>query len=72
MSQPAADPRAVTEYRIAATSLKAGDLVNTSPGGEDDWQQVLSVHTVEVPGSPAEPTRPAWWIRSVIGTWSSG
>ncbi|MEO6700480.1 MAG: hypothetical protein ABI140_17415 [Jatrophihabitantaceae bacterium] len=54
MSQPAADPRAVTEYRIAATSLQAGDLVNTSPGGEDDWQKVLSVHTVETPGSPAD------------------
>jgi hypothetical protein len=50
MSQPVADPRAVSEYRIAATSLRAGDLVNTSPGGEDDWQQVLSVHTAEAPG----------------------
>ena len=50
MSQPVADPRAVSEYRIAATSLRAGDLVNTSPGGEDDWQQVLSVHTTETPG----------------------
>jgi hypothetical protein len=54
MNQPVTDSRAVTEYRIAATSLRAGDLVNTSPGGEDDWQQVLSVHTVEVPGSPAD------------------
>ncbi|MGI8664526.1 MAG: hypothetical protein ACR2N4_00585 [Jatrophihabitans sp.] len=54
MSQPVADPRAVSEYRIAATSLLAGDLVNTSPGNEDDWQKVLSVHTVEVPGSPED------------------
>jgi hypothetical protein len=44
----------VYEYRIAATSLRAGDLVNTSPGGEDDWQQVLSVHTTEAPGTDAD------------------
>jgi hypothetical protein len=50
MSQPTADPRAVSEYRIAATALRTGDLVNTSPGAEDDWQQVLSVHTAEAPG----------------------
>lgn len=54
MSQPVADPRAVTEYRIAATSLRAGDLVNTSPGSEDDWQQVLSVHTAEAAGGDAD------------------
>jgi hypothetical protein len=46
----AADPRAVTEYRVPATALRTGDLVNTSPGGDDDWQQVLSVHTRENPG----------------------
>jgi hypothetical protein len=53
MSIPASlptDPRAVTEYRIAASDLLAGDLVNTSPGNEDDWQQVLSVHTEANPG----------------------
>jgi len=38
------DQRAVTEYRVAAADLKVGDLVNTSPGGDDDWQQVLAVH----------------------------
>jgi hypothetical protein len=38
------DPRAVVEYRVPAASLQAGDLVNTTPG-DDDWQQVLSVHT---------------------------
>jgi hypothetical protein len=37
------DPRAAVEYRIPAASLKKGDLVNTSPG-EDDWQEVVSVH----------------------------
>lgn len=44
-SQPPAptDPRAVVEYRVPAASLKAGDLVNLSPG-EDDWQQVLGVY----------------------------
>jgi hypothetical protein len=51
MTQPPADVRAVTEYRIPAPSLIAGDLVNTAPGGEDDWQQVLSVHTAESPGA---------------------
>jgi hypothetical protein len=47
----APDPRAVAEYRIAAGDLLAGDLVNTSPGNEDDWQQVLSVHTQADPGT---------------------
>jgi hypothetical protein len=37
------DPRTAAEYRVPATSLKPGDLVNTSPG-EDDWQQVVHVH----------------------------
>jgi hypothetical protein len=36
------DPRAVTEYRVPATDLKSGDLVNTTPG-EDDWQRVVGV-----------------------------
>jgi hypothetical protein len=38
------DPRAAVEYRVPAMTLKPGDLVNTSPG-EDDWQEVLHVHT---------------------------
>ena len=38
------DPRRADEYRIPAASLKAGDLVNLAPG-EDDWQEVLAVHT---------------------------
>jgi hypothetical protein len=37
------DQRAITEYRVAAADLRVGDLVNTSPGGDDDWQQVLAV-----------------------------
>jgi hypothetical protein len=36
------DARAAAEYRIPAVDLKAGDLVNTSPG-EDDWQEVVGV-----------------------------
>jgi hypothetical protein len=40
----APDPRAVLDYRIPAAHLRPGDLVNTAPG-EDDWQEVLSVHT---------------------------
>lgn len=54
MTQPPADVRVVTEYRIPAPTLLAGDLVNTAPGGEDDWQQVLSVHTAETPGSEVD------------------
>jgi hypothetical protein len=38
------DTRAAVEYRIPASQLRPGDLVNTSPG-EDDWQQVLGVYT---------------------------
>lgn len=36
------DARAVSEFRVPAIDLKAGDLVNTTPG-EDDWQQVVGV-----------------------------
>lgn len=37
------DARAAVEFRMAAMDLKAGDLVNTTPG-EDDWQQVVGVY----------------------------
>jgi hypothetical protein len=47
------DPRAAVEYRIPAASLKKGDLVNTSPG-EDDWQEVLSVHRNPAQLKPGE------------------
>jgi hypothetical protein len=57
MGSPSSDERAVIEYRIPATELHAGDLVNTSPGGDDDWQQVLSVHTKEAPGDDPEPAK---------------
>jgi hypothetical protein len=52
-SQPA-DPRRIDEFRIAARDLRPGDLVNTSPGAEDDWQQVLAVHTPDTAAS-ADP-----------------
>jgi len=42
-----ADPRRIDEYRIAARDLRPGDLVNTSPGAEDDWQRVLSVSSAD-------------------------
>jgi hypothetical protein len=57
MTQPPADVRVVTEYRIPAPALLAGDLVNTAPGSEDDWQQVLSVHTTETPGDDPDVAR---------------
>jgi hypothetical protein len=37
------DPRTIVEYRVPAAELSPGDLINTSPGGDDDWQQVLGV-----------------------------
>jgi hypothetical protein len=49
------DARAVTEYRIPAIKLRAGDLINTSPGADEDWQLVLSVHTLENPDPGASP-----------------
>ena len=53
------DPRAVTEYRIPAPELRAGDLINTSPGADEDWQLVLSVPTREEPNSGDEPSAAA-------------
>jgi hypothetical protein len=38
----ATDPRAVVEYRVPATALHTGDLVNT---GDGDWQEVRAVIT---------------------------
>src|SRR5579875_2600279 len=43
------DPRAVAEFRIPASQLRPGDLINTSPGADEDWQKVISVHTAETP-----------------------
>lgn len=59
------DPRAVTEYRVPAADLRPGDLINTSPGGDDDWQQVLEVYpsTKHLSGAPAE-------IRTLVETLS--
>ncbi len=50
------DSRAVAEFRIPAAELKAGDLVNTSPGADDDWQQVLGVYasTGQLAGASTE------------------
>ena len=38
------DPRAAVEYRVPATSLRKGDLINTDPH-EQDWQEVVGVYT---------------------------
>jgi hypothetical protein len=51
MSAPS-DPRAVVEFRVPATDLKVGDLVNTSPG-EGDWQQVLGVFRSPTDSTPS-------------------
>jgi len=52
------DPRASIEYRISAAELLPGDLVNTSPGADDDWQQVLGVYSTSQQLSNAdEPMR---------------
>src|SRR4051794_12701326 len=47
------DPRAALEFRIPAVDLKAGDLVNTTPG-EDDWQQVVGVFRKEADAKSPE------------------
>jgi hypothetical protein len=44
MTAMATDPRAAVEYRIPATSLRKGDLINTDPS-EQDWQEVIAVYT---------------------------
>src|SRR6266516_3654724 len=50
------DPRAIVEYRVPAAELSPGDLINTSPGGDDDWQQVLGVYPTpaRLDGAPAD------------------
>ncbi|HZZ96152.1 MAG TPA: hypothetical protein VFE19_04025 [Jatrophihabitantaceae bacterium] len=55
------DPRAVVEFRVPATDLQVGDLVNTSPG-EGDWQQVLGVYR-SVSDNP-----PSGELRSLVET----
>ena len=50
------DPRAVVEFRVPATDLKVGDLVNTSPG-EGDWQQVLGVYRTAADSPPSGELR---------------
>ncbi|MHA3704446.1 hypothetical protein ACXR2U_19920 [Jatrophihabitans sp. YIM 134969] len=47
------DSRAVSEVRIPAAALTPGDLVNTSPGGDDDWQSVVGVY-IRPADTPAE------------------
>lgn len=51
--RPSMDARAVDEYRVPATTLQPGDLVNTSPGGDDDWQEVLGVYPASSSASGA-------------------
>lgn len=51
------DPRAVETYRVPAHSLRPGDLVNTAPGGEDDWQRVTAVLTREAGSSESADVR---------------
>ena len=50
------EPRAVSDHRVPAAELRAGDLINTSPGGDDDWQEVLGVYPSpqHLDGAPAE------------------
>ena len=55
------DRRAVVEYRIPAAQLRPGDLVNTSPGADDDWQQVLGVYA-----SPAGLSGVTGEVRSLV------
>jgi hypothetical protein len=57
------DSRAVSEVRIPASALKAGDLVNTSPGGDDDWQSVVGVYV-----KPADTPSDREDIRDLLAT----
>ncbi|MGH8862446.1 MAG: hypothetical protein ACRDVG_14655 [Jatrophihabitantaceae bacterium] len=54
------DPRAVAEFRVPAAELKAGDLVNTSPG-EGDWQQVTGVYR-----SPADTSSAGTDLKALV------
>ncbi len=54
------DPRAAAEFRVPATELRPGDLVNTTPG-EDDWQEVVGVFQSAGDASSSE-------IRGLIGS----
>ncbi|WP_375490089.1 hypothetical protein [uncultured Jatrophihabitans sp.] len=56
----AVDSRAAVEFRVPATDLRAGDLVNTTPG-EDDWQEVVGVFQQESDAKSDE-------IRSLVST----
>ena len=38
------DPRTAVTYRIPATDLRSGDLVDTAANG-NEWQQVIGVYT---------------------------
>jgi hypothetical protein len=65
MTQPTStDPRSAVEYRIPARTLRAGDVVNTAPGGEDDWQEVRAVYTQ---GSLAAATEQIAELIATIG-----
>lgn len=55
------DPRAIVEYRVPAATLRAGDLINTSPGGDDDWQEVLGVYP-----SPAQLGGASEEVRALV------
>jgi hypothetical protein len=61
MSSP--DPRATTEVRIPAATLKPGDVVNTSPGADEDWQQVLGVYP-----SPTTISTASEEVRTLVKT----
>ncbi len=53
-----ADPRSTVDIRVPAAELKPGDLVNTSPGSDEDWQQVIAVYpTAATLGAATEQVR---------------
>jgi hypothetical protein len=60
------DPRAAIDLRIPAAELKPGDIVNTSPGADEDWQQVLAVYpSAATLGAATEEVRTL--VRSLKG-----
>jgi hypothetical protein len=58
-----ADPRAAAEYRVPASALRPGDVVNTNPG-DQDWQEVLGVYTA---GSTSEDEDVAGLVAELDG-----
>jgi hypothetical protein len=59
------DPRAAVTYRIAATDLRPGDLVDTASNG-NEWQEVLGVYTAPEQVTVPEGDEDASALRGLV------